>query len=163
MGIPGAKAAQAATTTIPIVFGIGGDPVEFGFVASLNRPGGNITGVSTLSVELAPKRLELLHELVPAATVIGLLVDPTNPNAETLARVARPAAAALGLQIQIVQASSDRDFDAAFAALAELRAGALVIANTGLFNTRREQLGALALRRAMPTISNFASSPQPAA
>jgi putative ABC transport system substrate-binding protein len=89
-GIPAAKAAQAATTTIPIVFGMGGDPVDFGLVTSLNRPGGNITGASTLSVELTPKRIELLHELVPAATTVGVLVDPTNPNAETLARAARP-------------------------------------------------------------------------
>jgi putative ABC transport system substrate-binding protein len=154
-GIPSAKAAQAATTTIPIVFGIGGDPVDLGLVASLNRPGGNITGTSSLSVELTPKRIELLHELVPAATTIGVLVDPTNPNAETLARAAQAAAAALGMQVQVVRASSEHDFEAAFAALDQAGARALVIANTGIFNAHADQLGNLALRHFMPAIFQF--------
>jgi putative tryptophan/tyrosine transport system substrate-binding protein len=154
-GIPAARAAQAATKTIPIVFGVGGDPVNFGLVANLNRPGGNITGISTLSVELTSKRLELLHELVPAAGTIGLLIDPTNVNAQTLLRDASAAAAVLGLQIRIVQASSEGDFDKAFAALAEVRTAALVITNTALFNNRADQLGALALRYAMPAVFQF--------
>jgi putative ABC transport system substrate-binding protein len=153
-GIPATKAAQTATKDIPIpiVFGMGGDPVEFGLVASLNRPGGNITGMSSVSVELTAKRLELLHEMVPAAAILGLLVNPTNPNVDTLVRDARRAAAALGVRIEIGRASGERDFDGAFTSLAEQRVGALAIANTGLFNDRADQLGALALRHAMPTI-----------
>jgi putative ABC transport system substrate-binding protein len=151
-GIPAAKAAQAATKTIPIVFGMGGDPVEFGLVPRLNRPGGNITGMSTLNVELTPKRLELLHQAVPTASMLGLLVDPTNPNAETVATDARKAAAELGLQIQIAHASSGGELDAAFTALTRQRVGALVISNAGIFNDHSDELGALALSRAMPAI-----------
>ena len=154
-GIPATKAAQAATTTIPIVFGMGGDPVDFGFVASLNRPGGNITGMSTHSVELTPKRIELLHELVPTATTIGVLADPTNPNAETLARAAQAAAAALGLQVQVVRASSERDIEAAFAALDQQGVRALVITNTGLFNAHANWLGSLALRHSVPAVFQY--------
>jgi putative ABC transport system substrate-binding protein len=154
-GIPAAKAAQAATTTIPIVFGMGGDPVDFGLVASLNRPGGNVTGTSTLSVELTPKRIELLYELVPAATTIGVLVDPANPNAETLTRAVQAAASALGLQIQIVRASNERDIEAAFAALDQAGARALVITNAGLFNFHADRLGNLALRHAVPAIFQY--------
>jgi len=154
-GIPAAKAAQAATTTIPIVFGMGGDPVDFGLVASLNRPGGNITGMSTLSVELTPKRIELLHELVPAATTIGVLVDPTNPNAETLSRAAPAAAAALGLQVQLLHASSERDFEAVFAALDQAGARALVITNAAPFNNHADLLGNLALRHSVPAIFQY--------
>ncbi len=116
-GLPPALAAKAATATIPIVFQMGVDPVEAGLVASLNRPGGNITGVSNLNVELGPKRLELLHELVPTATLIALLINPTNPNAEGLTRDLRAAARTLGLQLHVLHASMERDFDAVFASL----------------------------------------------
>jgi len=127
-GPPATAAAKAATTTIPIVFGIGADPVASGFVASLNRPGGNLTGVTSLTAELTPKRLQLLHELVPAATVIAQLVNPTNPSANPIAAAAFQAAArSLGLQLVVLQARSERDFDAVFASLVQVRAGALMI------------------------------------
>ena len=115
-------AAKAATTTIPIVFTTAGDPVQIGLVASLSRPGGNVTGVTQLNVEVAPKRLELLHELVPTATVIALLVNPTNPNAETQSRDLQAAARTLGLQLHVLHASTERDFDTVFATLVQLRA-----------------------------------------
>src|SRR5262249_13406432 len=135
-GTPPALAAKAATTTIPIVFVTAGDPVALGLVDSLNRPGGNITGVATLTVELAPKQLEVLHELVPTATIIALLVNPTNPtNAETLSRELQAAARTLGLQLHVLHASSERDFDAVFASLPRLRAGALVIRSDPFFNS----------------------------
>jgi putative ABC transport system substrate-binding protein len=154
-GIPSALAAKAATTTIPIVFTIGADPVEVGLVASLNRPGGNITGVSILNVELAPKRLELLHELLPMATVMALLVNPTNPNAEIQSRDLQAAARTLGLELHVLHASSERDFEPALAALAQARAGALLIGPDTFFVSQFEQLGALALRHAVPTISQY--------
>jgi putative tryptophan/tyrosine transport system substrate-binding protein len=153
IGIPPTAAAKAATATIPIVFSGGFDPVAVGFVASLARPGGNLTGVTSLAVELAPKRLELLHELVPTATSIALLVDPANPvSAETQWRGFQQAARILGLEPYLLNASSDGDFETVFANLARLRAGALVIGNTSLFVLRAGQLGALTLRHAMPTI-----------
>ena len=130
---PAAMAAKAATTTIPIVFVVGFDPVKLGLVASLNRPGGNLTGVTNLNAELAPKRLALLHELVPKATIIALLVNPTNPNAETLSQDTQAAAGTLGLTLHVLHASSERDFDTAFAALVQLRVGALVIGTDGFF------------------------------
>ena len=154
-GIPAALSAKAATKSIPIVFSVAGDPVELGLVASLNRPGGNLTGVSTLSVELGSKRLELLHELIPTASLIGLLVNPAHPNAEILSRDAQTAAGILGLQVQVLHATSEHDFDAVFANLRRLRAGALVITNADLFNSRSEQLGALSARNAVPTIFQF--------
>jgi putative ABC transport system substrate-binding protein len=126
--------------------------VELGLVASLARPGGNITGVSNLNAEIGPKRLELLHELVPQATVIALLVNPGHPLAERQARDLQAAARGFGLQIRVLNARTERDFDAAFANAAELRAGGLVIANMTPFLARAEQLGALAARRAVPTI-----------
>ena len=121
---PAAVAAKAATTTIPIVFETGGDPVAAGLVASLNRPGGNLTGVSLLNVELGPKRLELLHELVPTATIVAALFNPTNPNAETLSRELQAAARTFGLQLHVLHASTERDFDMVFATLLKLRAPA---------------------------------------
>jgi putative tryptophan/tyrosine transport system substrate-binding protein len=154
-GIPPALAAKAATTAIPIVFTVAGDPVEFGLSASLNRPGGNLTGVTSLSIDLGSKRMELLHELVPAAIMIGLLVNPTNPNAEILSRDAQAAARILGLQLHVLPASTERDFDTAFATLVQMRAGALVISNAGLFNRLSGQLGALGVRHALPTIFQF--------
>jgi putative ABC transport system substrate-binding protein len=152
---PAAVAARAVTATIPIVFDVAGDPVKLGLVASLNRPGGNLTGVSNLNVELGPKRLELLHELIPAATVVALLVNPNNRNAETLTRDHQAAARTLGLQLHVVPSSAERDFDTAFTTLVQLKVGALVIATDALFNSRSEQLGALTVRHAVPAIFQF--------
>jgi putative ABC transport system substrate-binding protein len=155
-GTPPALAAKAATTTIPVVFVTAGDPIALGLVASLNRPGGNITGVTSLGMELAPKQLEVLRELVPTATIIALLVNPTNPtNAETLSRDLQAAARTLGLQLYVLHASTERDFDAVFASLPRLRAGALVIGSDPFFNSRPEQLAALALRHAVPAMYPF--------
>ena len=151
-GTVGALAAKAATTTIPIVLFSAGDPVMMGLVASLNRPGGNITGVSDLSAQLGPKRLELLHELVPTATTIALLVNPTNPLAESQSKELQGAARALGLELHILHASSEREFDTVFATVAQLRAPALVISVDGFFTNRMEQLAALTVRHAVPTI-----------
>jgi putative ABC transport system substrate-binding protein len=148
-------AAKTATTTIPIVFQTGADPVKTGLVASLNRPGGNLTGVSMLNSELTPKRLELLHELVPTATVIAFLVNPTNPDPNPANDSFQAAARSLGVQLPIVQASSERDFDAVFATLVQLRAGGLMIRSDGLFNSRSDQLGALAIRHAVPTVFQY--------
>jgi putative ABC transport system substrate-binding protein len=150
---PGTLAAKAATSTIPIVFGVGGDPVALGLVASLNRPGGNMTGVTLLNVAALPKRLGLLHELVPAAAAIALLVNPSNPlqtDAET--RELQTAARALGLELHVLNASSDGEFDAAFATLLQLGAKALVVQSDPLFTTRRDRLVALAARHAIPAI-----------
>jgi putative ABC transport system substrate-binding protein len=154
-GIPAALAAKAATRTIPIVFSLGLDPVALGLVASLNRPGGNITGVATLGGELGAKRLELIHELVPGANLIGVLLNPANPGIDSQTREIQAAAQILGVRLQIVHASVERDFDAAFAALLELRASALVIGNDALLINRSDQLAALALRHAMPAVYQF--------
>jgi putative tryptophan/tyrosine transport system substrate-binding protein len=151
--IPAALAAKAATTTIPIVFETGADPVEVGLVDSLNRPGGNVTGVTTLNVELAAKRLELLHEIVPTTHSIALLVNPASPiNAERLSTETQTAARAFGLQLHVMHASTERDFDTVFASLIQMRAGALVIGNDAFFLSRIEQLAALTVRHAVPTI-----------
>jgi putative ABC transport system substrate-binding protein len=148
-----ALAAKRATSTIPIVFEIGTDPVAAGLVASLNRPGGNLTGVTNLSAQLAPKQLELLHELIPTATNMAALINPTNPNvAETVSRDLQAAAGALGLQLLVLHASAERDLDAAFATLVQRRAGALVIGSDTFFGSRVEQLAALMLRHAVPAI-----------
>ena len=144
--------AKAATTTVPIVFITSLDPVQLGLVASLSRPGGNVTGVTTLNVEVGPKRLELLHELVPTTTVIALLVNPTNPNAETLSRDLQTAARGRGLQLHVLHASTERDFDPVFAELVQLRASVLVIGTDAFFTTRSEQLAALTIRHALPAI-----------
>ena len=149
-------AAKAATSTIPIVFRIASDPVEVGLVASLARPGGNLTGVTTLGVEVGPKQLALLHEMVPAATVVALLVNPTNPAlAETQSRVLPAAARTLGLRLHVLNASTDGDFDVVFASLAQLRAGALVIGVDAFFNSRSDRLAELAARHAVPTVSAY--------
>jgi putative ABC transport system substrate-binding protein len=153
MGTPAAPPAKAATATIPIVFRIGVDPVELGLVASLNRPGGNLTGVVSLNVEIEPKRLELLREVVPKANLIALLVNSSSPNAETQSRDMQAAAHTLGLQLHVLGASTERDFDQVFASLVQLRAGALVIAADPFFNSRNEQLAALTVRHAVPAIS----------
>jgi len=149
---PAALAAKAATTTIPIVFEMGGDPIRLGLVASLNRPGGNVTGVTQLYVEVMPKRLELAHELVPTATIIAALVNPTNPNTETILRDLQAAARILGVQLHVLHASTERDLETVFATLAQLRAGALVIGPDAIFNGWAEQLAALTVQHAVPAI-----------
>jgi putative tryptophan/tyrosine transport system substrate-binding protein len=149
---PGVLAVKAAITTIPIVFTTAADPVQTGLVASLSRPGGNVTGVTQLNVEVMSKRLELAHELVPAATTIALLVNPSNPNAATQLVDLQAAARTLGLQLHVLHASNELDFDPIFATIAKLQAKALVIGTDGFFISRSEQLAALTVRYAMPTI-----------
>jgi putative ABC transport system substrate-binding protein len=150
---PAAQAAKAETATIPIVFTAGFDPVEVGLVANMNRPGGNITGVSIQDVELGPKRLGLLHELVPTATIIAVLVNPSDPaRAETIVRGLQAAAHTLGLQLQVLHASADSDFDVVFARLVQLGAGGLVIGGEPFFNSRSGQLGGLTARHAVPAV-----------
>jgi putative ABC transport system substrate-binding protein len=151
-GPPSALAAKAATSTIPIVFVFGSDPVKLGLVASFNRPGGNVTGVSFLINALAPKRLELLTQLVPAASVIGLLANPTNPGADSDTRDVLDAGKALGRTIHVVSTRSERDFEPAFNSLAERQVGALVVMPDALFTSRKEQLVALVARHRLPTI-----------
>jgi putative tryptophan/tyrosine transport system substrate-binding protein len=153
-GDPPAQAAQAATTTIPIVFNMSADPIQLGLVASLGRPGGNVTGVTSLNVEVAPKRLELLCEVMPTATTIALLVHPNNRS--TAERTALQAAArSRGLQLPILQAGSDDDLDAAFASLIRLRASGLVIGQDAFFIARPKQIAALALHHSVPTVYQF--------
>ena len=154
-GPPVAKVAKDAAGTIPIVFLTGDDPVQAGLVASLNRPGGNITGVVTLNAELAPKRLEVLRELMPGATSVGLLINPARPNAEILARDMAAAARTLLLEPHVLHASSDPDFDTAFGKAAQDKIGGVVIATDVFFNSRNKQLGELSARRGVPTIFQF--------
>jgi putative ABC transport system substrate-binding protein len=153
--VPAAPAAKAATTAIPIVFVTGVDPVQEGLVASLNRPGGNLTGVTGLNLEVGPKRLELLHELMPTATIIVLLINLTSPDAETLSRDLQAAARTLGLRLHALHASTERDLDTAFATLNHLKPGALMIATDTFFNSRTEQLAALTARHAVPAIYQY--------
>jgi putative ABC transport system substrate-binding protein len=149
-------AAKAATASIPIVFQVGADPVAAGMVASLSRPGGNVTGVTNLSVEVAPKRLELMHELIPGASDFAMLVNPANPGTETIyLRAFRGVADSLGLKLQLLNARNDREIDEAFATLPGLRTGGLVIEADAFFTNRSEQLAALALRHAIPSIYQF--------
>jgi putative ABC transport system substrate-binding protein len=152
---PAALVAKATTATIPIVFTVATDPVEIGLVASLRRPGGNITGVTSLGWEAGSKRLELLRELVPAATLIGLLVNPSNPTLAERTKTIHASARTLGLQLHVLHASSERDFDMAFTTLAQLRIGALVIVSDAFFTARIEQLAALTLRYAVPAIYQY--------
>jgi putative ABC transport system substrate-binding protein len=150
---PAALAAKAATTAIPIVFEVGGDPVQLGLVANLNRPGGNVTGVTALSSEVAPKRLELLHELVPTARAVAFLVNPADPAvAEQQVRDSQAAAHTLGLNLHVLNASTESDFDGVFVNVIQLRVGGLVIAGHRFFTAHSEQLAALALRHAVPTV-----------
>src|SRR5262249_15707941 len=147
---PAAVIAKRATATIPIIFEIGGDPIRLGLVNRLDRPGGNVTGVSQLNNEVAPKRLELLHEIVPKATVMGYLVNPADPNVETTD--VQAAAGKFGIEIHVLKASAERDLDEVFAKLAQLRAGGLVIGASSFFIARQEQLAALSVRHAVPAV-----------
>src|SRR5215469_3658841 len=147
-----ALAAKSATSTIPIIFAIGVDPVESGLVTSFSRPGGNLTGFTSVNIELTPKRVELLTELVPRARVIGLLVNPNNPTTERVVREVMEAANAKGVRLRIVKAGAESEIDATFASLVELHAGGLVVAGDPLFNTRRQLLVTLAARHAVPAI-----------
>ena len=150
--IPAARAAKNATTTIPIVFTSGGDPIEFGLVAGLPRPGGNLIGVGFLTVELMAKRLELLSELVPQPGAIVLLVNPNNENAERVVREGQDAARTKGVQLTILKAATESEIDTAFATLAQLRAGALLVGPDPFFVSQREQLVMLASRHAVPAM-----------
>ena len=147
-----ATVAKAATSTIPIVFATASDPVQSGLVASLNRPGSNITGATSLNTGLGPKRVELLHEMIPAAKTIGALVNPDSFNAEAVASELRAAARTLGLEVQILSARSESEIAAAFETLARVRIAALVIGANVIFSSRSERIAALAVRHAMPTI-----------
>jgi putative ABC transport system substrate-binding protein len=155
MGSSPALAAKSATTTIPIVFYSASDPVKSGLVLSLNRPGNNLTGVTTLGVEAGPKLLELMHELVPAATNMALLSNPTTTYAEARSREMQSAARMLGIQLHVFNSSTEREFDAVFENLVRERIGALVIGTDAFFQTRRELLAALALRHGLPSIYQF--------
>jgi putative ABC transport system substrate-binding protein len=150
-----ALAAKAATATIPIVFSIGGDPIEAGLVTSMSRPTGNLTGATIFLGELLPKRLELLRELVPSATLIGVLLNPNNPNSEARSRDVQEAARTIGQRILLVQAGNERDFVSAFSTLVQQRAGALVVSDDPLLSVHSEQIIALAARHALPTIYFF--------
>ncbi|MGA7663858.1 MAG: ABC transporter substrate-binding protein [Pseudolabrys sp.] len=152
---PAALAAKAATATIPIVFETGSDPVNIGLVSSLNRPGSNVTGVTQMNIIITPKRLELLHELVPSARVVALLVDPANPTiAAAQSRSVGSAAQSLGLELHVLTATTDRDFDAAFAKPSQLHAQGLVVGGGSFLIGRQKQLGALALRHLMPAVGH---------
>jgi putative tryptophan/tyrosine transport system substrate-binding protein len=158
---PAARAAKAVTGTIPIVFTTIADPVQIGFVASLNRPGGNVTGATMLSVEMGPKLMELLHGAVPSIGTMVLLVNPTNPNAETQSKSIHQAALKLGVKLHVLNASTERDFDTVFAKLNELQADGLIIAHDVFFNAQAKQLGALTARNKLPaiyTLPEFAAS-----
>ena len=148
-----ALAAKAATATIPVVFEMAGDPVQLGIIAALNRPGGNVAGVTNLNIEVTPKRLELLHEVIPTATTFALLINPSNPTlAEPTARDIRASARTLGVQLHVVSATTDNEIDDAFASLTNLRAGGLVIGGDQFFSSRIERLASLAVRYAVPAI-----------
>ena len=151
---PAALAAKAATTTIPIVFEMAGDPVRIGLVAGLDRPGGNVTGVANMNIQMTPKRLQLLHEAVPSAKVMALLVNPANSTvAETQSREAFSVAPTLGVDLHVLHASTERDFDAVFANLIQSRAGGLVIAAEPLFSSLNKQFAELTVRHAVPAIT----------
>jgi putative ABC transport system substrate-binding protein len=149
---PATLAAKAATTTIPIVFAVGGDPVKFGFVTSFNRPGGNLTGVSLFAVTLEAKRVELLCELVPNATVLALLINPNTPVYDSETTEVQSAGRLLGRQILVLNAGNERDIDVAFSRMVELRVGALLVSPDTFYQSRRDQIVALATRKAIPTM-----------
>jgi putative ABC transport system substrate-binding protein len=154
-GLLPSLAAKAATTTIPILFSVGADPVPIGLVASLNRPGGNLTGFNVFSGELGAKGLALLHELVPTASTIGILANPRNPVVDLTTKDVLGASLALGIEIQMLKASTDDEIDAAFATLAQARTGALLVANDLFLNSRLDQLPALAARHRIPALYPF--------
>src|SRR5262245_5449576 len=156
---PAARAAKAATSTIPIVFAIAGDPLKLGLVASLRQPGGNLTGVSFLVSELVPKRLEVLREAVPLATLIGFLVNPSNPNTANETREVRAAAESLRQELVIGNASSDAELELAFTSLVHRQIGALLVASDPFFNSRRERLVALSSRHLIPTMYSWREFP----
>jgi ABC-type uncharacterized transport system substrate-binding protein len=149
---PANLVAKAATSTIPIVFTTASDPVQLGLVASLSRPGGNVTGATQMNVEVGPKRLELAHELAPTAKLVALLVNPNNPSAETLTKNLQMVALNLGLQLQVLRASTDSEIDHAFAAFLQRRAAVLVIGTDSFFNGQAERLAALTIRHSVPAI-----------
>jgi putative tryptophan/tyrosine transport system substrate-binding protein len=151
-GTPPALAAKAASSTIPIVINVGIDPVQIGLVASLNRPGGNVTGFAVLTVELGAKKLEVLHELVRTSAAVALLVNPSTPSAEPETKGVRDAARSLGLQLHVLDASTEGEIDVAFGKLIELRAGGLVVSVDAFLNSQRTQIVALAARHAVPAI-----------
>jgi putative ABC transport system substrate-binding protein len=151
-GIAAALAAKAATTTIPIIFAVGPDPVQMGLIGGLNWPGGNISGVTNMAEKREQRRLELLHELIPTAAIFALLINPTNPNAEAQTRGALAASRKMGLQLNVLHASAEGEFATAFATLAGLQASGLAISDDELFISRSAQLAALAVRRAVPAI-----------
>jgi putative tryptophan/tyrosine transport system substrate-binding protein len=151
-GTPAALAAKAASSTIPIVINVGIDPVQIGLVAGLNRPGGNVTGLAALTVEVAAKRLEVLHELLRTSAAVALLVNPNNPVTEPETKGMRDAARSLGLQLHVLDASTEGEIDAAFGKLIELRAGGLVVSADGFLHSQRDQIVALAARHAVPAI-----------
>jgi putative ABC transport system substrate-binding protein len=155
IGPAAVRAAKAATTVIPIVFAIGFDPVRARLIASLNRPGGNLTGVTNLAVELGPKRLELLREMIPAATAVVLLFNPTDPPSELQYKNLQSAARTMELQLHVLQASTERDLEAVFASFVQLQAGALWIDADPFFTSRNKLLGALTLRHRAPTVYQF--------
>jgi putative ABC transport system substrate-binding protein len=154
-GGPTPAAIKSMSTTIPIVFAIGGDPVKNGLVSSLNQPGSNITGVTNLSDELLPKRLEVLHELLPATAIMAGLINPNNSTAESQSKGLRTAADALGLAIHVLHASTDPEFETAFSTIVQLKAGALVIGPDPFLLSRVEQLATLALRYSVPTVFQY--------
>jgi putative ABC transport system substrate-binding protein len=154
-GAPAVRAAKSATATIPIVFDTGGDPVALGLVPNLARPGENVTGVTFMNTELIPKRLDLLSELVSQARVIGLMVNPKNPQTQGVVSDAQAAARAKGLQLQILNVSTEADLDPAFAVLTQLHAGGLIVGPDPFFNTQRERLVTLAAHDAVPTIYEY--------
>jgi ABC-type uncharacterized transport system substrate-binding protein len=156
---PSVRAAKAATATIPIVFAMAGDPVKLGFVASLNQPGGNITGVTLLVSELVPKRLEVLHEMVPSPATIGFLANTNNPNTPQDIKDVQASADLLRQKLLVVHAGTDDEFDIAFSALVQAGAGALFVASDPFFNSRRDRLVALSARHALPTIYSWREFP----
>jgi putative ABC transport system substrate-binding protein len=152
---PANLVAKKATSTIPIVFTTSSDPVQLGLVESLNRPGGNATGVTQLNVEVGPKRLELARELMPNATAVALLINPKNPQTDAVLKNMQTAARSLGLQLHVLQASSEAEMEAAFVSFASLKAGILTIGTDTLFNGLTEELASLAVRYAVPTIYQY--------
>jgi putative ABC transport system substrate-binding protein len=158
-GAPVALAAKSATTTIPIVFEMGGDPIVLGIVDSLSRPGGNLTGISSLSVEVSGKRLEFMHDALPAATVFAVVANPTSPTAPLQLRNLHTAAEKLGTQLHVLYASTEQEFDNAFTALSQLRVRGLVFTSDPYFANRSQQLAALAVRHAVPAITQSRDFP----